>query len=288
VIRQQLENTADADDVQFRALAELLAARLRMTEGDWPEARRLVAAALPLIERTDDQFYRTQAYALGIAIEASSVEDARRDAVAESQAVADDLLRRLHVLTAELDERGSPLLPEPAAWVRTAEAEYARVRGCPDQLLWATAVAAWDDAHCPVPAAAARLRQADALVRTGGDRDAAAELLRQSLATATELGAAPLATDIRSLARRARLDLGTGAVQQDGSAALDVTPRELDVLRLVAQGRTNRQIGETLFISEKTASVHVTNLLRKLGVSSRVEAAAIAVRTGLADDTAAS
>jgi DNA-binding NarL/FixJ family response regulator len=57
----------------------------------------------------------------------------------------------------------------------------------------------------------------------------------------------------------------------------------LDVLRLVAQGRTNRQIGESLFISEKTASVHVTNLMRKLGVGSRVEAATIAVRNGMAD-----
>jgi DNA-binding NarL/FixJ family response regulator len=79
------------------------------------------------------------------------------------------------------------------------------------------------------------------------------------------------------------VDLSPDRGQRAPGPLLDVTPRELDVLRLVAQGRTNRQIGELLFISEKTASVHVTNLLRKLGVASRVEAAALAVRTGVAD-----
>jgi DNA-binding NarL/FixJ family response regulator len=71
------------------------------------------------------------------------------------------------------------------------------------------------------------------------------------------------------------------AVAPDPVAALNLTPRELDVLTLLAQGRTNRQIGEALFISEKTASVHVTNLLRKLGVPNRIEAAGIGQRVGL-------
>jgi DNA-binding NarL/FixJ family response regulator len=99
------------------------------------------------------------------------------------------------------------------------------------------------------------------------------------------LGAEPLAARIRQLAQRGRLDLsGDGAqAARDPAAALNVTPREIDVLRLLADGRTNRQIGEALFISEKTASVHVTNLLRKLGVPNRVEAAAIAQRVGLSD-----
>jgi len=72
-----------------------------------------------------------------------------------------------------------------------------------------------------------------------------------------------------------------GIDERRGVAATRVTRRELEVLNLVADGRTNRQIGELLFISEKTASVHVTNLLRKLGVANRVEAAAVARRTGL-------
>jgi DNA-binding NarL/FixJ family response regulator len=72
-----------------------------------------------------------------------------------------------------------------------------------------------------------------------------------------------------------------GIDERRGVAATRVTRRELEVLNLVADGRTNRQIGELLFIREKTASVHVTNLLRKLGVANRREAAAVAQRTGL-------
>ena len=71
----------------------------------------------------------------------------------------------------------------------------------------------------------------------------------------------------------------------DGAAIdhLGLTPREAEVLALVAAGQTNRQIGETLYVSEKTASVHVSNILRKLGVTSRVDAAAIAQRLGVPD-----
>ena len=65
-------------------------------------------------------------------------------------------------------------------------------------------------------------------------------------------------------------------------ARLGLTPRELEVLLLVAEGRTNKMIGETLFMSEKTASVHVSRILAKLGVGGRVEAAAVAHRLGLA------
>ena len=80
------------------------------------------------------------------------------------------------------------------------------------------------------------------------------------------------------------------AIRPDEEAApadaFGLTDREYAVLRLLGQGRTNAQIGETLFISTKTASVHVSNILRKLGVATRVEAAAVAARAGLlrADD----
>jgi DNA-binding NarL/FixJ family response regulator len=87
---------------------------------------------------------------------------------------------------------------------------------------------------------------------------------------------------VRQLAARGRLELSDAASPRRYTVAdLHITRRELEVLGLVVEGRTNRQIGETLFISEKTASVHVTNLLRKLGVANRVEAAAVAQRTGI-------
>jgi DNA-binding NarL/FixJ family response regulator len=102
------------------------------------------------------------------------------------------------------------------------------------------------------------------------------------------LGARPLDTEVRALARRARLDLtphvGAPAVATGASTPaeqLGLTPREAEVLALVAAGRSNRQIAQALFISPKTVSVHVSNLLAKLGVAGRVEAAAIAHRLGL-------
>ena len=69
--------------------------------------------------------------------------------------------------------------------------------------------------------------------------------------------------------------------EQPAETALTLTPRELEVLRLVADGRSNRQIGAALYISDKTASVHVSNLMAKLGATSRTEAAAVAYRSGL-------
>jgi DNA-binding CsgD family transcriptional regulator len=68
-----------------------------------------------------------------------------------------------------------------------------------------------------------------------------------------------------------------------GLAKFGLTERELAVLRLLGQGHTNAEIGRLLFISPKTASVHVTNILRKLGAGSRVQAATIAERAGLLD-----
>ncbi|NEB09707.1 helix-turn-helix transcriptional regulator, partial [Streptomyces coelicoflavus] len=101
------------------------------------------------------------------------------------------------------------------------------------------------------------------------------------------LGARPLSDEVALLGRRARLTLGhatepaTASGPTDPAGALGLTGRERDVLRLVSDGRTNRQIAEELFISPKTASVHVSNILAKLGVSGRGEAAAVAHRLAL-------
>ena len=148
---------------------------------------------------------------------------------------------------------------------------------------------AFDAIALPLPATYARFRAGEALV-TAGDRAAAAVPLRAAAATAARTGAALIGEDVAALARRARIDLrepepgAAAAAEPDDSPAarLGLTPRELEVLLLVAEGRTNRAIGETLFMSEKTASVHVSRILAKLGVGGRVEAAAVAHRLGLA------
>jgi DNA-binding CsgD family transcriptional regulator/tetratricopeptide (TPR) repeat protein len=279
--------TADADDVQFGALSRLMVARLAVVDERWDDARSALAAALPLIEATDEHFYRTKAYALGIRVEAEHVAAlAGSGAAAEveqARAVADDLLARLQAAVTRFRAEGIALLPEPAAWLVTADAEHARAHGRDEPAHWAAAATAWQAAGQPLRRAGVRFRQAAALVDRGATRPEVADLLRDCLETAEQIGARPLAGRVRRLARAARVDLSPDRGQRAPGPLLDVTPRELDVLRLVAQGRTNRQIGELLFISEKTASVHVTNLLRKLGVASRVEAAALAVRTGVAD-----
>ena len=98
-------------------------------------------------------------------------------------------------------------------------------------------------------------------------------------------GAAPLAAALEALARRARLDPGAaatvGGLPAGAYLTEALTDRERDVLRLLARGQSNRQIGAELFISPKTASVHVSYSLAKLAVTNRTEAAAVAHREGL-------
>ena len=133
-------------------------------------------------------------------------------------------------------------------------------------------------------AASARLLEADAAMTAGSAAQAVAAV-RSAYDVATTLGAQPLVADIEALARRVRISLEAPTVYALGerdATRLGLTTREAEVLALVAAGRTNREIGAELYVSDKTASVHVSNILRKLGVSSRVEAAAIAQRVGMA------
>jgi DNA-binding NarL/FixJ family response regulator len=128
-------------------------------------------------------------------------------------------------------------------------------------------------------------RQAEAYLDTGQSALATAAL--RSAAAAAD-GHAPLLAQIRTLAGRARIPLPSPVAAPGGPPArapapYGLTDRELAVLRLVAAGCTNAQIGAELYISPKTAGVHVSNILRKLGVSSRVQAAALAERAGLLD-----
>jgi DNA-binding NarL/FixJ family response regulator len=123
-----------------------------------------------------------------------------------------------------------------------------------------------------------RWRLAEALAEAGR-RDEAADQWRQAAQTADKLKARPLRAALDDLARRARI--GTPEQRGDGAVLASLTSREREVLRLIAAGRSNREIASVLFIAPKTASVHVSNILGKLGAASRTEAAAIAHREGL-------
>ncbi|MFI7135529.1 AAA family ATPase [Nonomuraea sp. NPDC050153] len=136
------------------------------------------------------------------------------------------------------------------------------------------AAAAWERLNRPHNQAKALLRAALAAAH-GGDREGAATRLRVALPPAEALRATPLIEEIETLSRR------VGGVQPAQESSELLTPRELEVLRLVTQGRTNRDIATELFISAKTVSVHVSNILAKLGVTTRGEAAAAAHRLSL-------
>jgi len=171
---------------------------------------------------------------------------------------------------------------ERATW----DAERTRLTGPSDPAAWAAAAKTWHDLGCPHRAGYASWRQAQARL-DAGQLAAAATALRAAAAEAE--GHAPLLVQVRALAQRARIPLqGPPAAPESprpptAAAPYGLTDRELAVLRLLAAGRTNAQIGAELYISRTTAGVHVSNILRKLGVSGRAQAAAVAERAGLLD-----
>jgi DNA-binding CsgD family transcriptional regulator len=178
------------------------------------------------------------------------------------------------------------------AMLALCEAEAHRAEGPSDGSEWAVVADLWETLHRPHPAAYARFRQAEALLGSRGSRVMAASLLRLAHDAAGALDANPLRADIELLARHARIDLRPVGLEAaappiasvDGVAVFHLTEREAEVIGLVAAGWSNQQIADALFITRKTASVHVSNILGKFGVRNRVEAAAIAHRLGLTTD----
>ena len=171
---------------------------------------------------------------------------------------------------------GAVQLETPSTWVLLAEAELSRLVG-PDPDRWRASLDAVDGTYWRTYA---RLRLAEALL-AGDERDAAAEELLAAHSQAQQMGADGLREDIEALARRARLHLP--GVRAEAPGDLGLTSREREVLGLVALGCSNVEIGARLFISRKTASVHVSNLLTKTGRDSRADLAAWAVREGIVD-----
>jgi DNA-binding CsgD family transcriptional regulator len=300
---------AGMTEPQFVGPHGIMRAELSRRHGDIDRARTYVDDTIDRIEYCSDDMARiTAVTSIGVRVEGDAGQLARdrRDTEAESVARgrADLLIERVRLAAESCG-------PVEEAELASAEAEYARaigsaprdaagdgedrlVDGSPpatgagSALLWARAAAAWDGLGRPYPVAYARWREAEALM-SARERDGAARAASEALAIARRLGSLWLAEEIESLAARARLQLGDGApapaaASSNGDDADDpfgLTPRERDVLALVAAGATNREIGERLHMAEKTASVHVSRILAKLNVRSRTEAAAVAHRQGL-------
>ncbi|MET9811850.1 MULTISPECIES: AAA family ATPase [unclassified Streptomyces] len=248
-----------------------------VAEGRLPDARAELARTL------ESGFPPgTQRYAWPLLLEAATAEaDAR--ALPAARDGREEVLDRLFDTVKRLTTN-APVWLAHEHWVR-AELQRAGGRNTPGT--WSEVVTAFESLERPYDLARVRYRLAEALLAEGGEdeRGRAAELLRLADAVARHLGARPLAAAAGALARRARLPQTSTAEPAPGATdpagALGLTSRERDVLRLVAAGHTNRRIAEELFISPKTASVHVSNILAKLGVSGRGEAAAVAHRLGL-------
>ena len=161
-------------------------------------------------------------------------------------------------------------------WLARAEAEWGRARGKNSPAAWQAVVDTFGPGFV-YEIARARWRLAEALAEKG-QRERAEQEWKLAMETVERLGAVPLLTALADLARRARIGPRPSTYPPGVLAAL--TPREQEVLELLVEGRSNREIAAKLFIAPKTASVHVSNILAKLGASSRTEAAAIAYREG--------
>jgi ATP/maltotriose-dependent transcriptional regulator MalT len=255
---------------------------------DLAGARAAVANALDRIELcTDDVARIARVTAAGMRVEADVAQRARdlRERADERDALA---RARIHMqrLRAAAEEGG----PVERAWKATGAAELARARGRSEAKLWRTAAREWDAISRPFQQSMALWRATEANI-DAGDRPAAAETASEALELARRLGARWLAGEITALAQRARLELELLVSDEDGAVASNgagssedpfgLTSRERQVLALLAEGATNRQIGAALFMAEKTASVHVSRILSKLGVRSRTQAAAVAHRLHL-------
>ena len=283
------ELVASATEPQWIGLYGALRGDLQVRRNDLAGAQRAIQQALDRLELcTDDVAMIARVTVVGMAIEAQRAQrgrdlglpDERRDALARAKIHADRL--------AAAAEQGSPV---ERARLAQGRAELARARNRSSAKEWAAAADAWEALDRPYRTARARWREAEAHV-AAGERTAACTAARRSRDIARSLGANWLLREVEGLAGRGRLELDAGT---SGAAADDrretavaqpadpfgLTPRERQVLELLAQGATNRQIGANLYMAEKTASVHVSRILAKLDVHSRTQAAAVAHRLQL-------
>jgi DNA-binding NarL/FixJ family response regulator len=251
---------------------------VRLAERRWQDAVDVAVAALDTSPGTNPRLVPQLTAGLVVAAVEHALDARARQEAVDLDAVEKGLRRRLEVADADPTAATSFAAPDLAF----AGASLTRLTRA-DADAFAAAADSARRAGDRWLAACARAQEADAAA-IAGDAARAVDALRDAHQTASELRAQPLIDDIGSIARRTRISLdapAAPALQGDDITRLGLTAREAEVLALVAAGRTNREIGAELYVSEKTASVHVSNILRKLGVSSRVEAAAIAQRIGV-------
>ncbi|MFF5294510.1 ATP-binding protein [Paractinoplanes globisporus] len=210
---------------------------------------------------------------------------AEAEARAAGEPVDPGAIRRLKTVVGRMAEgvgrAATPVRAVIDGYIDLCNAEISRVEERHDPDPWQRAATAWDRRNQPYPAAYARLRRAEAALTRKSRKPAAVLALREAYATTTAMGARPLTAEIVSTAQRFRVQLAddidtvemTVPGEDDGLSVL--TQREREVLAAVAEGLTNREIGERLFISERTVGVHVGHIFDKLQVRTRVQASRV-------------
>jgi DNA-binding CsgD family transcriptional regulator len=308
---------------QWSALVLRTAVSLALWRGDLADAMSAAEQGWARVGETNDpsQIANSAATVLEACAAAAERGRLRRDwsVVAAAGALAGEVLP---VATEQLKRIQLPptvgTRREAELYLATARAHNERVRGRATPEAWAELAAAWARIPVPYQVAKARWWQAQAALPTRSRRSEARRALTEAWKIAASLPAVPLQRALRELADRGRITLpeqgfiaipivsdrepvAVGPGLRNGNAPdfaalvvgdqpapgvtrFGLSPRENAVLLVLAQGRTNREIAERLFISERTVAVHVRRILAKLGVSGRVEAAGLAIRLGLVPD----
>jgi DNA-binding CsgD family transcriptional regulator/tetratricopeptide (TPR) repeat protein len=282
-VRRLAEVEAKPVDGWHRSVRDAAIADVHLALGNWHEAAHAAEQGWESTRATSMLWAARFAMQWVVATVEQVLDDLARREPVDVPDVSSRLQARIDAVRALAADSGHNPQLDTSAHLAHAAASLTRLTVA-DADAWAEATAGWTDLGDRWATATALLREAEAAALAGA-ADRSATSLRQAHQIASELGAATMLVEIDAISRRTRISIEapTRLVLDESSAhSLGLTSREAEVLMLVAAGRTNRQIGAELFVSDKTASVHVSNILRKLGVNSRVDAAAVAQRLGIA------
>jgi DNA-binding CsgD family transcriptional regulator len=277
------ELTDGLQDVQFGAATRIYEARLAVESGSPHLALDHIRMAEELVRATDDQDVSLEAFVWGVRVAVEMREAARAGGPSfersEAETLAEEFVSSAAALVAAHAAGVGTASRRMQAMLALAHAERSRLDQS-DADLWRAAADAFDAAPDVPYATYCRWREGEALLESRGSRARATASLSAAWQRGRELGLAPLVARIEALAQRSRIELSAGepaapAASAAAASKLGLTAREIEVLGHLAIGHSDREIAETLFISKKTVSVHVSNVLRKLQVNNRVEAGRI-------------
>lgn len=254
-------------------------AELALWSGIPSQAWDFIERALDVLAALDEPQLVAWTCALGMRAIADDERHHRRDhaGLVLRQQRAAQLLDAARQVAAE-----PGLGPQGKCWLTVLGAEHDRYRAVAAPPSWQDAADQWHGLHRPYDRAYALYRLAESFAGSGERRRAAAAL-DAGMTIAGQLAARPLLAEMQALAKRSRIGGAPAPAAASALKGSDLTAREIEVLKMVSEGRSNRQIARELFISEKTVSVHVSHVLTKLHAGTRTEAAWVANQRGLLD-----